>query len=347
MLVITVVQTSMTVALWVGAWALLVNTDSLFLVVTLGIVLTLVAAVTTLWWVRHLIAWRSSWRPRAALLMQDGRFALGMFAAQAAGALVYQGDRLLVAALGTTAMAGLYALSVNITNKTAAAAAAINSFVVPRAASLQSVGSFSATVSLVHSLNRAVAALVVPTLVPALMLAEAFLVLWLGEFASQELAIAFRILIIAFALPAFAMPVSNVLIANGYSGLSARFAWLAVATLFLSMLIFVPQLELIGAAIAMLLANATSLLFAWAAARVLKVPPSPGRARFWAGLALGCAVQAVILIALAPKATSWVMLLLIGAIAWAVPFGVRAIVNSLSLEERQLLRRVIHMYKGF
>ncbi len=345
-LLITVVQISTTVGLWVGAWALIASSGSLLRVVALGIALTLASAFATAWALRGLIDWRGSWRPRPALLTQDGRFALGMFAAQAAGAVVYQGDRLLVAALGTTAMAGFYALCLNIANKTAAAAVAVNSFVVPHAAGLLSEGQRGATVGLVHALDRAVAALVIPTLVPALLLAEPFFSLWLGEFASHELVMAFRILVVAFALPALAMPISNVLIASGQSGLSARFAWLAVVTLVTGMLLLVPRFGLTGAATAMLLANGTSLIFASAARRVLNVPPSAGRARFRAGLALGCAMQTALLIALAPVATGWLTLVAIGAITWAASYGVRAIVNLLSPEEQQLLRRVIDVVRG-
>jgi O-antigen/teichoic acid export membrane protein len=178
------------------------------------------------------------------------------------------------------------------------------------------------------------------------MLAEPLFSLWIGEFASRELVMAFRILVVAFALPAFAMPISNVLIASGQSGLSALFAWLAVVTLVIGMLLLVPQFGLIGAATAMLLANGTSLLFASAARRFLNVPPSADRARFRAGLALGCAVQVTLLFILAPNATRWVTLLAIGALAWATSYGVRAIVNLLSPEEERLIRRVVEMSRG-
>ncbi len=71
-------------------------------------------------------------------MTEDARFSAGMFAAQAAGTLVNQGDRMLVAALGSPAMAGLYALCINIANKTVAAVVAITSFVFPHVAGLQS-----------------------------------------------------------------------------------------------------------------------------------------------------------------------------------------------------------------
>ena len=166
------------------------------------------------------------------LLSEDARFSAGMFAAQAAGALVNQGDRMLVAAVGSPAMAGLYALCVSIANKTVAAVVAITSFVFPHAAGLQSAGQHDATIGLVHALDRAIAVLLVPVLVPGLLLAETFLSLWLGDFATPELAAAFRILLIAFAILAFAIPISNVFVASGKSGMSARYCWLTVGVVF-------------------------------------------------------------------------------------------------------------------
>ena len=79
---------------------------------------------------------------------------------------------------------------------------------------------------------------------------------------TAELVIAFRILLIAFAILAFAVPISNVLVASGKSGMSAGYSWLTVAVVFGSMIFAVPRFGLIGAAGAILLGYSTSLLFA-------------------------------------------------------------------------------------
>jgi O-antigen/teichoic acid export membrane protein len=172
------------------------------------------------------------------------------------------------------------------------------------------------------------------------MLAGPFLKLWLGDFGTSELTATFRILLIAFAFPAFAMPVSNVLVASGVSGLSARFAWLTVAVALGSMIWLVPRFGLAGAAYAMLLANATSLLFALIARRFLGLPPAPDRGRFWLGLLLGCAAQLGLLVWLAPTVDSWTSLLVTAAVAWSIFYIVRAIVAALSPEEAQLVQRL-------
>ena len=201
LVLLSFLQTTATVALWVGALMLLQRNASLVSVVGLGIALTIVTSGATMLALRRLVDWRGPVRFARHQLLQDARFSAGVFAAQAAGALVNQGDRMLVSALGSPAMAGLYALCVNVANKTVAAVVAITSFVFPHAAALKSAGHHDATIGLVHALDRAIAALIVPILVPGLLLAETFLRLWLGDFATAELAAAFRILLVAFADP--------------------------------------------------------------------------------------------------------------------------------------------------
>ena len=317
LVLISIVQTLTTLALWLGAWTLLRQGAPLISVIQLGLGLTIIAALATLFALRHQIDWSQPMRFAARQLTDDVRFSAGMFAAQAAGTLVNQGDRMLVAALGSPAMAGLYALCVNIANKTVAAVVAITSFVFPHVAGLRSAGQHDATIGLVHALDRSIAALLVPVLVPGLLLAGTFLHLWLGDFATAELVIAFRILMIAFAIWAFAVPISNVFVASGKSGMSAGYSWLTVAIVFGSMIFTVPRFGLIGAAGAILLGYSNSLLFAANARSALGIPPAERRGRFWLGLATGCAAQAALVVALAPWISGWLGLLALGAAAWA------------------------------
>jgi O-antigen/teichoic acid export membrane protein len=237
-------------------------------------------------------------------------------------------------------MAGLYALCVNIANKTVAAVVAITSFVFPHVAGLRSAGQHDATIGLVHALDRSIAALLVPVLVPGLLLAGTFLHLWLGDFATAELVIAFRILMIAFAILAFAVPISNVFVASGKSGMSAGYSWLTVAIVFGSMIFTVPRFGLIGAAGAILLGYSNSLLFAANARRALGIPPAERRGRFWLGLATGCAAQAALVVVLGPWISGWLGLLALGAAAWASFYLVRAMIAMLTPEEQEFLQRV-------
>ena len=129
---------------------------------------------------------------------------------------------------------------------------------------------------LLHALDRAIATLLLPLLLPAMFLARSFLELWVGSYATDELTLALRILLVAFAVPAFAVPVSNILAGTGNSALPARFAWLTVFVLpMTSVMLLVPRYGLAGAATAMLLANSTSFLFAIVGHRALRPRPGP------------------------------------------------------------------------
>lgn len=339
LVLISIVQTLSALALWGGAWALLQYGSPLIRVVELGLALTFLAAGATLIAMRRQIDWSGPMRFASHLLTTDARFSAGMFAAQAAGTLVNQGDRMVVAALGSPAMAGLYALCVSIANKTVAAIVAITSFVFPHVAGLQSAGQQDATIGLVHALDRAVAALLVPVLVPGLLLAGVFLRLWLGDFATPELTTTFRILLIAFSILAVAVPISTVLVASGRSGMSAGYSWLTVAVVFGSMGFAVPRLGLIGAAVAILLGYSTSLLFAARARRTLGIPPAGHRGRFWLGLAVGCVTQVTLIATLGPRVSGWLGLLALSMVAWASFYLVRAFATLLTPEEQEFLRR--------
>lgn len=347
LVLISIVQTATTVALWLGAWLLLRQETPLVGVVVLAIGLTILAAGAMLLAVRRMIDWRGPVRFAPELLSKEARFSAGMFAAQAAGTLVNQGDRMLVAALGSTGMAGLYALCVNLANKSVAAVAAINSFVLPHAAGLESAGRRDAMIGLVHTLERATAALLVPVLVPGVLLAGTFLRLWLGEFATSELTLTFRILLIAFAILAFAVPISNVLVGSGNSILSARYSWLSVAVILGSMILAVPRFGLVGAAVAVLVGQSLSLLFAASARRALGIPPAERRVRFWLGIAVGSTAQAGLVAVLGPRASDWPKLLALGAAAWATFYLVRAFISALTPEEVQLRRQLFEVTARF
>lgn len=337
---IAAVQTISAICLWMGALLLLHAGHSLTDVIFLGIALSVVSGLVTYIAIHRHVDWNGPFRLDERLLLHDKGFSGGMFAAQAAGALVYNGDRMLVAALGSAGMAGAYALCTNVANKSLAGVAALSSFVFPHASALLAKGQHSNTVTLVHGLDRAIIVLLVPFILPGLFLAEPFLHLWLGNLVSPDLPAAFRVLLIAFAIPAFAVPVSHVLVASGRSALAAKFAWLTAFVVLGTMLWLVPQYGLLGAAVAMLLGNATSLVFSAIARRVFGITPAAERFKFWVGVAIGCAAQLAVLFWLGSEMRSWITLIAVGAAAWTVFYASRAIIALLSPEEQQLVRRM-------
>jgi len=337
---IAAMQTIGTVLLWLAALVLLRAGGTIEDVVHLAITLTVVSSFVAFYAVRGRIAWHGAPKLDGQLIRGEWQFSAGMFAAQAAGTIVYQADRILVSTLGSPGMAGLYAVCTSVANKTAAAVASLTSFVFPHAAHLASSTQSEAIGGLLHALNRAITVLVVPLLLPAIWLSGPFLTLWIGSYATSEVIDTFRVLVVAFALPSFAVPVSSILAGTGNAALPARFAWLTVSVILAGLVLLVPPLGLIGAALAMLLANATSLLFAAIGRRALAVPLDSRIRPFWGGIGLGGSAQALVLVLFAGRVDSWVSLIAVGITAWASFYIARVIVGALSREERDLLQRI-------
>jgi O-antigen/teichoic acid export membrane protein len=152
--------------------------------------------------------------------------------------------------------------------------------------------------------------------------------------------LAFQVLVIAFAVPAFAVPVGHVLAASGRSGPAARFSGLTAGIVVAGIIALVPPYGLLGAVVAVLAAMSTSLMFSIFARRALALKKSAGQSRFWAGISLGVATQALVLLPLTRFVVDWWTAVLVGATGWAAFFLVRVIFQMLSPEEVRLLNRL-------
>ena len=336
---ITALQTVSTALLWGGALALARAGRPMHEVVALGIALsTSTAAVTTLA-VRRSIDWQGPWRLDPAMLRSGARFSAGMFASQLASAVVYQGDRILVSAVGSPAAAGVYALCANVANKALAAVVALTSFAFPHATGLHAAGSREGVAQFLDALDRGVIAIVAPLLLPGVFLAAPFFRLWLGDQGTPEVITVFRILWVAFCIPAFSVPVSSVVAAHGNAALPARFAALTAVVVVTAIVILVPHWSASGAAIAMLLGLGTSLVFRVVARRSLGLKAPAGQLRFLSGIAIGLACQLVVLL-VAKNASNWLQWVGGAAAAVTVFYFVRAIFGLLSPEEKQLMDRL-------
>ncbi len=337
---LTATQTLATLALWIGAVLLIGANRPLHEVVALGVVVSVLTAVAMVFAARRAVHWDGTVALQLPFHHAEMGFAGGMFASQIASAIAFQGDRILISSLGSPAIAGAYALCANLANKPLAAVVAITSFAYPHAAGLHAGGEKEELAALLHALDRAVAVLIVPLLLPALWLIDTFLHLWLGAYGTADLGVAFNLLLIAFALAAFAVPVGHVLAASGNAKPAALFSWLTATVVIVGIVVLVPAFGLLGAAAAILAAMSTSLLFRIVAIRTLRLTPPKGRIRFWAGVSVGLATQAAVLHLLAPFAISWWTLLFVGLAAWVGFFLSRAMFRTLSPEETRLLGRL-------
>ncbi len=337
---LTATQTLATVVLWIGALLLVRAGHPLRDIVVLGMLVSVLSAALATLAVHRMVRWDSPLSFKLSIPARDIRFAGGMFAAQIASTIAYQADRILISSFGSPAVAGAYALCANLANKPLAAVVAITSFAFPHASGLHLDGAHDELGALLHALDRAVAVVVIPLLLPALWLAQPFLTLWLGSYGTSELAFAFRVLLIAFAIPAFAVPVGHVLAASGRSGPAVGFSWLTAGIVVVGIITLVPLYGLLGAVSAVLAGMSTSLVFSIFARRMLALKKPAGLSHFRAGVLLGVATQALALFAFSRFAADWWTLVLVGASGWAAFFPVRVIFQMLSAEEIRLLSRL-------
>lgn len=337
---LTAAQTLATVVLWIGALLLIRTGHPLRDIVVLGILVSTSSAALVTFGVHRMVRWDSPLSFKVSIPARDIHFAGGMFAAQIASSIAYQADRILISSFGSPAIAGAYALCANVANKPLAAVVAFTSFAFPHASGLHSGEARDELGALLQALDRAVAVVVIPLLLPALWLAQPFLKLWLGTYGTPDLAFAFQVLLVAFAIPAFAVPVGHVLAATGRSGPAARFSWLTAGIVVGGIIALVPRYGLLGAVVAILAAMSTSLIFSFFARRALALEKSERQSHFWVGISLGVATQALVLFALTGFVVDWWTLVLVGASGWATFFPVRVIFQMLSPEEIGLLNRL-------
>jgi O-antigen/teichoic acid export membrane protein len=333
---IAAVQTASTAVLWLTALVVARSGHPLTEIVLTGIVTSIVAALATAVAMRRHVRWTGSLGIDLGMLRSDARFSSGMFSLQIAGAIVYQGDRILISAVGSPAIAGAYALCTNVANKTLAGISALTSFAFPHASGLAAGDDKRQVAAFLHAVDRGVVVLLAPTLLPGVLLADDFLGLWLKQYATAELVTVFRILWIAFAVSAFSIPVGTVLAACGNTRLASRFAWLTVAVVVMSIPLLVPAWGATGAAIGMFLGAATSPVFNVVARQKLALPAPTGRGQFWTGVALGCATQAFVLAFWHGRVENWPRFVLAGATSVAAFYIARAIFGRLSPEEARV-----------
>ncbi len=337
---LTAVQTLATVVLWIGALLLIRAGHPLRDIAVLGILVGVSSAALVTVAVNRVVRWDSQPSLKVSIPATDLHFAGGMFVAQIASAIAFQADRILISSFGSLAIAGAYALCANVANKPLAAVVAITSFAFPHASGLHLSAAGDQLGALLQALDRAVAVVVMPVLLPALWLAQPFLKLWLGVYGTPDLVLAFQVLLVAFAIPAFAVPVGHVLAASGRSGPAARFSCLTAGLVVGGIITLVPTYGLLGAAGAILAAMSTSLMFSLFARRALGLGKSERQSRFWAGISLGVAMQGLVLFSLTSFVVDWWTLALMGAAGWAAFFLVRVIFQMLSPEEIRLLDRL-------
>jgi O-antigen/teichoic acid export membrane protein len=171
-----------------------------------------------------------------------------------------QADRLLIAGLLNTQALSYYVVCTRVASLVQILPARATSFIFPLASEQHATGQLlqlrttyfiAQNVTIVSSLVLAV---------PLFLYAPAVLTFWLGESVAANASTLLRILVVTYALLAGSILPFYYLNGAGMPGLNAAFGWAGSALNIVVLLLLLPSLQVIGAAVAKLVSHSLSLL---------------------------------------------------------------------------------------
>ena len=248
--------------LWLGAVGLVRAGYGLKHILMLGCGLALANAAGL--FALHVRRIRRVPRPsfRWPILRSQQGFAYHSFASNLASVATYHADKAIISSVLGPAPAGLYSASAGVANKLVGLTAALAGVLFPRIAHLHAnVGGSHRIARLYFVTNRVMLAINTSLAATGLVLAERFLALWLGELASGELVLAFRLLIVAYWLASWSVVAANVLSGIGSAQRAAWFSAGGGILTVLGALVLVPRFGLVGAALAGVIGMSQALVF--------------------------------------------------------------------------------------
>jgi O-antigen/teichoic acid export membrane protein len=281
---------------------------------------------------------------RIATLTRSNHFAWASFANSATSLATYHADKALVSAFVGPAAAGLYTVVSNIANKLLGLIASLAAVVYPRVAAQHGSGDDASTARLYALASRIAMNVTLALATLGLVLADRFLRLWLGSVVTDELVLAFRLLIVAYVIASSAVVASNVLSGRGNARRGAVFAAAGGAITLTAGVLLIPRWGVAGAGVAALLGMSQAALFDAFVRRELKAahPAVAAWGRPWLGWLMAAALAASAAWVVVHFVSGWGGFLLAaaaGVVAWAVVwFGLGFALP----EERQIARQLLH-----
>ena len=335
--------------LWIGATALAGLGADLPQLMIFGLALQAVMGVA-LALIHRRIAGR--WpHPVAgfATLARSTRFALASFAGSLTSLATYHADKALVSAFIGPAAAGLYTAAANVANKLLGLVASLGGVIYPRVSMLHAGGADRLQVARLYFIsNRILMTLTLALAVVGVVLAERFLLLWLGANVTPGLVLAFRLLIVAYLMASASVVASNILSGRGNAHRGAWFAALGGVMTVTAGVLLIPRLGVEGAGWAGVIGMSQAVVFdLWMEHDLRAEHPeyAAGQRRPWVGWCVAGAAAGVTAWLVQHALAGWFGLLAAGALgiaafaaAW---FGAR----FASAEERQIAARVLALLK--
>ncbi|MDQ3194818.1 MAG: oligosaccharide flippase family protein, partial [Pseudomonadota bacterium] len=338
---ITLIQVASNIAMWGGAVLLIVFGYGLVQVMWWIATLTIIVCLLYAAWNRRLLP-ELTWRPTSRFGESKKIFSYSAYAflAQATSMVTYHADRLLIAYFLGPAAVAFYAVAANLASKLLSVAAALTSFVFPRAITLASGSERGAIVALYLRASRFTLLAIFPIAMPVIWLAPEFLTLWLGKEFALHAAVLLQILTAAYCIAVMSVAASQVYNGLGNSRIGAAYA--ATGSLINLALcgLLIPRFGTTGATIAVLAGMLQAILYAGSLERHLGLGWFGGQRKLYLQLALAMVGQSLLLYLSRSGVNGWFSLVAIGGGAWIAFYLTWAVCGFLNNDDKAVLSRL-------
>jgi O-antigen/teichoic acid export membrane protein len=337
---VSTVQGLYSAAIWLGAWGLVTLGWGLIAILAWLVAANMVVALAfAAWGLYHCPG--TSFRPTRRLGHLRGAVAFNAFAfgAQINSALVNNLDKLLISfVLGPVSVAH-YSLVSNVAAKLPMVAAALASFVYPRAAHL-STAENAPIQDLYLRVSRYLTLVLAPLTVLLLLLAPPALGLWMGDAFAREMAGPAVVLVGAYAIAAVSVVPSLIFNAMGNSRIGALFSGIAVLLTAAGSVALIAPLGILGVAIGVLIGMLQGVVYAGLLERSLGLGWFRERSRFLVEVAICLAAEAIVLLLLRAFVSGWASLAAIGTLGGLTFFVAWVALGFVTADDRALVQRM-------
>jgi O-antigen/teichoic acid export membrane protein len=339
---VALAQVATAIAFWGGALLLASLRSPLQSFIMLGTAVTTTVGLALWWAVRDRMHSATGSLFDVSLIKTNAGSSSWFFLGQMCSIGVFQLDRAAVSMLVGPAAAGAYSVAASVSNKLLASSSSMLTFLMPYAAA-SGIDDREELGRLVCQSERLLALLLLPTVIPVWLGADAITHLWLGATAAPEVAAALKYLWPAFTIPAITAPTGNAFLALGSPAVAAAFSVLTLASFLTLLWLLGVEHGILGAGVAFLVSMSFSILFHAVARHKLRLVADKDRLAFQGSLALGLAIQGVaaLAFALSTLANGHMPALICAAVIWLSFYLGRALAGSTTTMERNLLRRIL------
>jgi O-antigen/teichoic acid export membrane protein len=329
-------------AVWLGAWGLVAHGFGLIAILVWLVGTSLVMALAfAAWGLYHCPG--TSFRPTRQLahLRTAVAFNAFAFAAQINAALVNNLDKLLISfVLGPVSVAH-YSLVSNVAAKLPMVAAALASFVYPRASHLSIADENTPIQDLYVKVSRYLTLVLAPLTVLLLVLAPPALGLWMGEAFAREMAVPAVVLVAAYAIAAVSVVPSLVFNAMGNSRIGALFSGIAVLLTAVGSLALIEPLGILGVALGVLIGMLQGVVYAGLLERSLGLGWFLSRRRFLIQVGVCLGAQALVLFLARGSVSGWASLVTVGVLGGSTFFAAWVALGFTNADDRVLMQRIV------